>query len=449
MPVSRPLAMGQSLARSGGEVRAIRHDGRMAHPRPEIVNPIDAAEIPAWASTMAVAFHRDAADPEVVRRHALLRSVWDPDRAWGARDRDRWVATLRTEPRTLTVPGSGDGTSVIPVDAVTNVTVAATHHRRGLMSAMLGASLQAARERGDAVSILIAAEWPIYGRFGYAPATLAAEYTLRRARPGATVPGDLGRVRTVDRAEFRAVAPAVFDAARRRNPGQIDRDHGWFDRVLGLESTDSSPSAPANLLVHDGDDGPDGILGWDPGESFGLVPPFGHLRASWLSAATDTAYRDLWAYLGAIDLVEEIRLTERPVDEPARWLLPDARTLVTSAQYDFLWVRLLDVPAALSARRYACSGELVLEVTDDDTGGSAAGRYHLRADADGAAACTPTDAAPDLTLPQRALASTYLGGFTLDALSVTGAVTEHRKRARARFDAMFASARAPWCATWF
>ena len=421
----------------------------MALARPEIVNPIDPAEIAGWAATMAVAFHRDAADPEVVRRHELLRSVWDPDRAWGARDRDRWVATLRTEPRTLTVPGTGDGTSAIPVDAVTNVTVAATHHRRGLMSAMLGASLQAARDRGDALSILIAAEWPIYGRFGYAPATLSAEYTLRRARPGSTVPGDLGRVRTVDRAEFGAVAPGVFDAARRRNPGQIDRDHGWFDRVLGLKEFDVSPAVPANLLVHDGDDGPDGILGWDPGEDFGLVPPFAHLRASWLAAVTDTAYRDLWAYLGAIDLVDEIRLTERPIDEPARWLLPDARTLVTSAQYDFLWVRLLDVPAALSARRYARPGELVLEVTDENTGGYGAGRYHLQAGETGEASCTPTDAAPDLTLPQRALASVYLGGFTLHALNVTGAITEHKKYALARFDAMFATARAPWCATWF
>lgn len=421
----------------------------MPLPRPELINPLAPEEISAWAAAMAVTFHGDPDHPDVARRHELLRAVWDPDRAWGARDRGRWVATLRTETRTLTVPGAAAGTAVIPVDAVTNVTVAATHRRRGLLRGMLDASLRAARDRGDPVSILIAAEWPIYGRFGYAPAALGAEYTLRRARPGSAVAGDLGRVRAVDRGEFGAIAPDVFAAARRAHPGQIDRDHGWFDRVLGLGGFAPSPSAPVNLLVHDGDAGPDGIVAWDPGDDFGLMPPFGRLRASWLAAASDAAYRDLWAYLGAIDLVEEIRLTERPVDEPARWLLPDARTLVMDAQYDFLWIRLLDVAAALAARGYGAPGELVLEVADEDIGGGDGGRFALQAGPDGTATCVPTGAAPDLTLPQRALASIYLGGFTLRGLSVTGAITEHRPGAIARADAMFAAARVPWCATWF
>ncbi len=105
----------------------------------------------------------------------MLTRSWDPARAWGVRDRGQWVATLRTEERALSVPGMGDETGDLRVDALTNVTVSATHRRRGLMSRMLGGSLRTARERGDAISILIAAEWPIYCRSGYAPATLSAD----------------------------------------------------------------------------------------------------------------------------------------------------------------------------------------------------------------------------------------------------------------------------------
>jgi predicted acetyltransferase len=92
------------------------------------------------------------------------------------------------------------------------------------MARMLGESLAAARARGDAISVLIAAEWPIYGRFGYAPATLSADYILHRSRPGANCSGDPTRVRQVEREEFGDVAPAVYSAARRQQAGQIDRD---------------------------------------------------------------------------------------------------------------------------------------------------------------------------------------------------------------------------------
>ncbi len=153
------------------------------------------------------------------------------------------------------------------------------------------------------------------------------------------------------------IAPDVFAAARRQRAGQLDRAGAWWDRVLGLGGFDPSPSVPPNLCVHEGDAGPDGILGWKSDGGFGLVPPFGRVDVSWLSAATDQAYRNLWSYLTGIDIVDEIRLSARPVDERVRWLLPDARTLVTTEQVDFLWLRLLDVPAALSARRYAVPGE--------------------------------------------------------------------------------------------
>ena len=339
---------------------------------------------------------------------------------------------------------------MIDVDAITNVTVAATHTRRGLLREMLAASLQSARDRGDALSLLIAAEWPIYGRFGYAPATVSAGYTLRRMLPGSRVPGDPGRVRQVERSEFAAIAPEVFEAARRGRAGQIDRAGTWYGRQLGEGDFDPSPSLPVNLMVHEGDDGPDGVLAWSPGGGdFSLIPPYAPLTATWFSAVTDAAYRDLWAYLTTIDLVSEITLNDRPVDEPVRWLLPDARTMVTRELTDFLWVRLLDVPAALSARGYATAGELVIAVQDEDIGGFTGGGYRLTAGEDGSGDCEPTRADPDLSLTQRTLASLYLGGFSPHQLRLTGGLSEHTPGASDRLASMFATPLAPWCATWF
>jgi predicted acetyltransferase len=415
---------------------------------PELVHPIPVEEVPGWARAMTATFLGDPDGPPAARRIDLLTRGWNPARAWGVRAGGRWVATLRTDERSLTVPGRGDGTRDVPVDAVTAVTVSATHRRTGLMSRMLDGSLNAARERGDALSILIAAEWPIYGRFGYAPATVSADYVLRRSRPGATCPGDPARVRQVDREDFGDVAAAVFGAARRAQAGQIDRDALWWDRILGRAGFAPSDGLPHNWLIHDGDGGPDGLLAWRAAGSFGLVPPFGTVEVWDLVTASDAAYRDLWAYLSGIDGIDEVSLSNRRVDEPVRWLLDDARALVMTRHVDFLWLRLLDVPAALAARRYAVPGEVVLEVIDEDVNRFAAGRFRLTADGD-EVACEPTDRPADLEITQPALASIYLGGFRLRELLLAGRATERTPGALGLVDLMFSTPLAPWTATWF
>jgi predicted acetyltransferase len=413
----------------------------------QIVHPVAAEEIGGWLLTLASTFLEAPAEGERLERWVTsFGRDWVPERAWGVRDQGRWVATLRTLERSITVPGVDGSTEVLAADALTGVTVAATHRRRGLLRTMLTDSLRAARDRGDAVSILIAAEWPIYGRFGYAPATLSARYKLERIRRGSTVPGDVARVRQVDRDEFAATAPAVFAAVRRRRAGQVDRDGFWWDRSHGRDGWPPPESPAHNYVVHDGPDGPDGLLSWSATREAPLLPPRSAVDTSTPFGANDVADRDLWAYLTGLDLVDEIDLWG-PVDPSVRWLLGDARTLLTTGVVDYLWLRLLDVPAALAARRYATAGELVLELVDDSEV-SVAGRYRLTADANDAT-CEPTRSEPDLVLTQRALASVYLGGFTLRDQHITGVIEEHSPGALARADAMFATALAPWNSTGF
>ncbi len=413
---------------------------------PELVNPVDTEEIPGWLATLSTTFLEDPEGETAPAWRRRSERDWDRDRTWGMRDRGRWIGTLRTLDRTVTVPGLDGATELIKADAVTAVTVAATHRRRGLLTRMLDASLRRARDRGDAVSILIAAEWPIYGRFGFAPATLGARNVLHRGLPGSAVAGELARVRQVDLDEFLHHAPSVFEAARRQRPGEVDRDSPWWDRSFGRNGYPRIGEMPHNYVIHDGDDGPDGILCWSATRKAKLLPPRGAVSVQGPHAATAAAHRDLWAYLSGLDGVDEVE-SWGPVDEPVRWLLPDARTLVTREVCDFLWLRLLDIPAALSARRYATAGELVLEVRDEGAL-SVAGRYRLRAD-EALVECEPTRATPELTVDQTALAAAYLGGFSLREQRIAGTVAEHTPGTLRRADAMFATAVAPANATGF
>jgi len=166
-----------------------------------------------------------------------------------------------------------------------------------------------------------------------------------------------------------------------------------------------------------------------------------------LVGLTPEADAALWRYCLDLDLVGIVRLLDRPVDEPARWRLADPRRLRTTHVGDQLWVRLLDLPAALRARRYATEGELVLEVTDALRPRNQ-GRFRLEGGPDGAA-CEPTGAEPDLALDVADLGAVYLGGPRLAVLARAGRVAELAPGALSRADRMFASDPAPLCTTHF
>lgn len=415
----------------------------------EIVNPVPVDAAAGWLATMTTTFFGDVHDEQFARRVERRREQWLPERTWGGRDGGRWVATLNTQPRTLTVPGGDGDTGVLPADALTGVTVSATHRRRGALTSMITASLTAAKERGDAISMLIAAEWPIYGRFGYAPATRFADYRFfPRAHSAAVAPSGRGTVRQADPAEAGRLGPAIFAAASRRRVGQVDRPQSWWDARFGDDGLPPVRDEKVpTYVVREGPDGPDGLLAWRPERDFDLIGNLAAVEVSDFTAATDDAYRDLWAYLAGIDAVAEMSVPGRAVDEPLRWLLPDGRALRQTYAGDHTWLRLLDVPATLGARHYAVPGRLVIEVTGDPLG-YANGRFALDADA-GGAACATTSEPAELRLSHRALASGYLGGYRLRELAIGGGVEELRPGAIARADVMFASPQEPWNATGF
>ena len=415
----------------------------------DIVNPVPADEAEGWLGNLVTTFLGNPWDETFAIHVERRRSIWLPERTWGARDHGRWVATLATDDRRLTVPGPGGETAEIAADALTAVTVSATHRRRGLLTRMLTASLQQAVDRGDPVTILLAAEWPIYGRFGYAPATRYADYTLFTRQAGVeVVPDPAGTLRQIEPDDLAEHAADIFARSRRRWAGSIDRPGEWWSRRLGAHGYAPIPEGRGTWILHESDGEPDGFLAWKAVRDFDLNGDFGGVEVLEFVAATDRAYRNLWSYLCSLDVISEVRLHQRPINEPVRWLLRDGRALRQLYTGDELWLRVLDVPAALSARGYGADGRLVLDVVDDSVGGYATGRYLLDAGPDGAS-CTRTTESADLTLSQHALASAYLGDHSLRELSIAGGVDELTTGALTRLDAMLATHVRPWNGTGF
>lgn len=409
----------------------------------EIIHPVAVDEAAAWLASMRITYLGSSTGADVARRVARAQAFWVPEQVWGVRDRGRWVATLEAVPARITVPGGE-----IAIDTVTRVSVAATHRRRGLLRAMITEALAAAHGPGAVASALVPSEWPIYGRYGYAPATRFARYTLHTHRPGSEIAADpSGSVRSATADEAAELAPAILQRVRPSWAGQLDRTPVLWRRRYGGGGLEPLEGTPSNWVVHESSDGPDGILVWKTLRDADDEVERGAVQVSDFFAASACAYRNLWAYLAGLDLVGEVVLNQRPVDEPVRWLLPDGRALRASYVGDHTWLRLLDVPAALAARSYSGPGRLTLEVVDPH-GGFADGRYLLETDG-GTATCARTDTSAQLRVSQAALAAVYLGDHSFRALLLAGGVDELVPGALARADTLFATATRPWNATSF
>lgn len=359
-------------------------------------------------------FHGDPT-PELVARGAELLEA---DRSFGYTAGDQWVATCTAWGRTLSVPGG-----TVPVAAVSYVTVAPSFRRRGLLRAMMEHQLADVVRRGrEPVALLWASEAPIYGRFGYGPAvstlSIAGPTTPTVFRPEVALGS--GSVGEVDATTFRSVVPELRAARVLDGPGRLDRSAGWWDReMLDLESHRGGAHERRYALHHDADGTPDGWLtfriartGWEPGE----------VRVEQLDGLSPAAVARLWRFVLDLDLVSSFR-ADTPVDGPLLHLLLDPGA-VTATLSDATYVRLVDLPVALEARRYAAPLDLVVDVADANLPANA-GTVRLQVADDGVGRVTRVAGQPDVSLGVRELGSLYLGGPTASALHGAGLIAEH------------------------
>lgn len=320
----------------------------------------------------------------------------------------------------LTVPGGE-----VPASGLTWVGVHPQFRRRGVLRSMMAHHFAAVRDRGtEPVSVLWAAEPAIYGRFGYGLATYGLDLTIGRGADMIDVPGtEQLRVRfeNADVDRHTALVQDCYEAFRRTRPGAVSR--GSLGRQQQMLADPKSWRDGAErrkvMIVEDAGGGVRGVAlfrrkeGWEP------TGPNGTVRVLHATALDPAAARVLWGRLADLDLMSRVTTDKRPTDDPLLYLLTDLRAAKVRLS-DGLWLRIIDLPAALEARRYTCDVDVVLEVSDDMCPENA-GRWHLQGGADGGR-CARTDAEPQVRLNERTLGAAYLGGRTLVALAGAGLV---------------------------
>lgn len=376
---------------------------------------------------------------------AWVGQRWDPERSWAAFDEGELCGTARTFASRLRLPGLGH----VPVSCLTSVTVLPTHTRRGHLTRMMRAQLEAAVEAGEVASVLVAAEWPIYGRFGYGPYSEWIEWKVDTRL--ASVSGEpVGSCRLVDAAELEKVAAVVLARQQAVTPGSIERPPWLVALSSGADQRPWETHEGRMRVVHlDADDEPDAYAVYDPKERWDGMRPSNRLEIEDLVAASPEAERELWRYLVDVDLVEVVQWHGSPTSV-LRWGFGNGRAARQEGRWDHIWARLLDVPACLGARAYSSSGRVVLEVVDQFLGRG--GRFVLDAGPDGVT-CSPAGShSAEVTLDVAALGAGWVGGSDLRHLAAGGgrwSIDEHTPGAVARLAALLRWHQTPYCSTDF
>lgn len=405
------------------------------------LRPVAGDEVPTFVRAVSAGFGNVPSDEEVDAWARLLEA----DRTLAAFDGPSIVGTAGAYSFELTLPG---GTTA-PAAGVTAVTVQPTHRRRGILRAMMARQLDDVAERGEPLAILTASESVIYGRFGYGLASYTAQYEL--ATEGADLaspPPDGGRFRLVERDEAQKTLPGIYENARRRRPGFVTRTATWWELHLADPPWNRNGRSAFFHAVHESEVGePDGYVTYRRKPRWDGGLPAGELWVNDMAAVDDEVEAVLWRFCLDVDLVAVVRAFDAPVDHPIRHRLADPRRLRTTRLHDFLWARIVDVPAALAARRYGTDDRLLVEVADAFRP-QTSGTYAVEGGPAGAV-CERAGGEADLALGIAELGAVYLGGERPSVLARAGRVVERTPGALRRADAFFASEPAPFCSTHF
>ena len=385
-----------------------------------------------WFEVCNTAFSGELREEEVETDSKMM----PPDRMLGAYADGMLVGTSADFPFSLTIPGGE-----LEAAGVTGVGVLPSHRRRGVLTRLMEQQFAVAREREEPVAILWASEGPIYGRYGYGIATRVA--AIEADRTVFEPPPDAGAsVRVVDADAAAEVFPSIYDRVRTETPGMFGRSEDWWRHYrLSDPEHRRGGAGPKFFAVLELDGRAEGYAMYRVKHEWDEGFPQSQLRVVEAMATSPRAIRELWRFLFGVDLVARVRAWPLAPDHPLFLVAREPKRLRMHVG-DGLWLRILDVERALSARSYAGEGEIVLELSDpllpenEGVWRVASGGGSTSVDRSGTA---------ELRLATGALASTYLGEFSFRQLQAAELVDELVEGAVARADALFRTPRAPWC----
>ena len=248
---------------------------------------------------------------------------------------------------------------------LTVVGVMPTPRRRGVMRSMMRAQLDDTRRRGEPIAALWASEDGIYGQFGYGIASFSGDIEVAKSMTAFVQPFEpRGEFRILNEADALGPLSQAYERIRLSQPGMIRRsDEWWQTRRLADPENKRAGSGELNRVVLSLDGQPAGYALYRLNQKFDAGSTSGYVQVIEAMGATPEATRELWHFLFSIDWVASIKAMLLPVDHPLFFLLKRPREM-KYRMHDGLWVRLVDLPAALAARTLGDAAHVVVAVTD-------------------------------------------------------------------------------------
>jgi predicted acetyltransferase len=403
-------------------------------------NPTDET-LASFFVPISIAFGEGFVEAEIENE----RHVLELDRVFGAFEGETPVGLSGAYTFRMTTPGGEVGAA-----GVTLIGVLPTHRRRGILRLMMTRLFEQARERGEPVAVLWASEAAIYQRFGYGIGTLQTEIEAQRDKIVFARPVESnGRVRIVERDEAVELFAPIFEARRAVTPGSLTRsDAKWRTQLLHDAEWMRRGNGPKVRAVLEVDGEPRAYVVYRIKADWDNHGPKSVVTVMELIGLDGVSEQALWQWVFSIDLVGVVNTWRGPMPHPLQLMVTEPRRLASGVA-DAMWLRIIELPAALEGRSYRGPGSLVFEVTDDFCPWNA-GLWQLTVQTeDGVATVTGTRAAPDLSMDIRDVAAVYLGAFRFADLAAAGRVRECRPGALAAADALFTTPTAPWNSTMF
>ncbi len=407
------------------------------------IRPIAMSELPQFMAVGEHAFNSNWPADQLMAWEKLL---FEKDRSLAAFDGNDIIGSTTIISFDLTVPGGGQ----VGTAGVTSVAVMPSHRRQGVLSSLMNRQLADVAVGSEPVAALFSSESAIYGRYGYGVATRHQRYTIKRGETQLPAPQKRLRLRICDPKAAADSMKQVYDAVQVTRPGMLTRHKGYWDVILEDPEFMRDGYGPLRCVLAEDEAGPRGYALYAAKPKWDGSLPDGELFVHDLFALDRDASLTLWADLFSRDLIGEVSTSSRPLDDSLLYELADPRRTRATIQ-DGLYIRLVDLPTALTSRLYSSAVDVVIEVTDDRLPANA-GRWRLAAGgpADGVKpTCERTTADPDLLMPVVALGAAYLGGTRLSALAEAAVITEIRPGALAALSTAMWWDPAPWAPTSF
>lgn len=408
------------------------------------MRPVDEGELHQFSRAVEAAFGYQPPEEEI---ELWVRHV-DPARTLAVFDAGEIVGNAAAWSIELTLPGL----VTVPVAGVTAVGVQPTHRRQGLLTRMMTRQLDDCLAWNEPIAVLTASEAVIYGRFGYGWATSLSDVVVACDRSafakglGGTEVG--GRLRRIDKETMLKTGPVVHERVRRSTHGDVSMAPVFWDLIAADFDHRREGYGPLFYVVHESDAGdPDGFVSYRYKENWEACNPAHEVGVYDLFAETPEVEAALFRYVADLDLVARVRFGNRPVEDHLRRRLADPRRYEVHSVADHVWVRLVDVAAALPLRRYTTDGSVVVQVHDRFRPANE-GTYLLEGGPEGAI-CARTNEAPDVEVLVDALGAAFLGGVSFASLAEAGRVVERKAGGLRRADAMFLTDTPPYCRSGF